>query len=111
MLDFGRLQDEVNEWSLRNFGPKNPATTHRTLLGVMEEVGELAHARLKEEQGIRGTPEEHQAAATDAIGDIVIYLADFCNACGYDFQAIMDNTWDTVKLRNWKKDPVKGVAG
>jgi len=38
-------------------------------MGLVEEVGELAHAHLKNEQGIRGTPEEHVQAKVDAIGE------------------------------------------
>lgn len=74
-LTFAGLQAEVGEWSRRNF-PNN--TPNDPFEGLVEEVGELAHARLKARQGIRGTKEEHEAAEKDAVGDIVIYLADYC---------------------------------
>ena len=38
-----------------------------TFLWFMEEVGELAHAYLKMEQGIRGNADEHTANMKDAV--------------------------------------------
>jgi NTP pyrophosphatase (non-canonical NTP hydrolase) len=87
---------------MRNFGP-HPAW--HPLLGAVEEIGELAHSFLKAEQGIRGTKEEHEAAAKDAVADTIIYLADFCSCVGFDLEAIVDMTWDEVKRRDWKKNP------
>jgi NTP pyrophosphatase (non-canonical NTP hydrolase) len=72
-------------------------------VGVQEEVGELAHAFLKAHQGIR-TSEDHAAAERDAVADIVVYLADFCNAREIDFQATLEETWAKVRQRDWKKD-------
>lgn len=71
-----RIKDEVGEWTNYNFD-----TTSKTdpLLGVVEETGELSHAVLKSNQGIRGTQEEHKEAIRDAIGDIMVYLLDFMN--------------------------------
>jgi len=70
------LQAEHKEWVDRNFPNQKP---YHGLLGVVEEVGELSHAYLKREQGIRGSQEKHTADIDDAIGDIIIYLASFCN--------------------------------
>lgn len=70
----GMLPEKV-EWAAKNF-PDESAL--EVCFGVIEEVGELSHAHLKELQGIRGTPEEHQAKAKDAIGDIFIYLLSYC---------------------------------
>lgn len=101
------LQEQVKVWADRNFGERKP---YQPLLGVSEEVGELCHAHLKAEQGIRGTAEEHRAAAMDAIGDIVIYLADYCNVNGYGLAECIEETWNRVSQRNWKADPKKGDA-
>jgi NTP pyrophosphatase (non-canonical NTP hydrolase) len=106
-LTFGRLQSEVREWSVRNFGDK---ATHQPLLGAMEELGELCHAHLKQEQGIRGTAAEHEAAARDAIGDIVVYLADYVGCRGWDFQAIMEEVWGQVRQRDWRRNSLDGSA-
>jgi NTP pyrophosphatase (non-canonical NTP hydrolase) len=73
-LTFAGLQSQVGDWSRRNFPNNSPADP---FYGIVEEVGELSHAILKARQGIRGTKAEHEAAERDAIGDIVIYLADF----------------------------------
>jgi len=93
---------EQEEWSLRNFPERKP---HQPLLGAMEELGELAHAHLKEEQGIR-TDEDHEGNAMDAIGDIVIYLMDYCNQRGFLFSGIIETTWAHVKQRDWQKNKV-----
>lgn len=104
-LTFRRLQLEVGSWSRHNFGDQ-PA--YRPLLGAVEEVGELAHSHLKMEQGIRGSAEEHIAKAKDAVGDILVYLADYCARREFDMQSIIDEVWGKVKQRDWKKDPTTG---
>lgn len=98
------IQREQEEWSNRNFTDKKP---YQPILGAAEEVGELAHAYLKMEQGIRGTKEEHLAAMKDAIGDCAIFLMDFCNQMGWEYEKIVRDTWDQVKKRNWKEDALQ----
>ena len=77
-------------WVAHNFPTTDGAGVipmEETTEGVIEEIGELAHANLKSKQNIRGTPEEHEAKAKDAIGDITVYLwgitarqpASFCD--------------------------------
>ena len=102
-----KLQEEQREWSEHNFG-KHPAW--QPLLGAVEELGELAHAHLKESQGIR-TSESHTDNAKDAVADIVIYLADYCSTRGFDFEEIVFDTWEKVKRRDWKKDPETAHVG
>jgi NTP pyrophosphatase (non-canonical NTP hydrolase) len=107
-LDFARLQKENNTWALHNFPERKP---HMPLLGALEELGELSHSHLKAEQGIRGTQAEHKAKAADAIGDVIIYLADYCNQNGIDMQEAMDETWKHVSARDWIKYPLTGMPG
>lgn len=113
-MDFQRLQSEVDTWALKNFGLYRGLIRHNNvegfpqLMGVMEEVGELAHAHLKEYQGIRGSTIEHQNKARDAIGDIIIYLADYCSIRGFNLQTIVENTWDLVKRRDWVNNKETG---
>ena len=107
-MDLQVLQVQVADWSRRNFG-EDPDHKHRPLLGVSEEVGELCHAHLKAEQGIR-TNEDHQAAKIDAVGDILIYLADYCTRNGIDLDSAIRNTWREVKHRDWKKNEVDGTS-
>ncbi|MCL5265162.1 MAG: hypothetical protein M1343_08235 [Chloroflexi bacterium] len=123
-LTFRQLQQEQRAWIQYNFPGRHD---FQPLLGVVEELGELAeatddprlleltkklgklaHSHLKRVQGIRGTAEEHHAKAKDAIGDIVVFLSDYCSACGYDFQEIIETTWAEVKQRDWQKDKLRG---
>jgi len=104
-MGFQLLQSQVKEWTAHNF----PFTlSHHPLLGAMEELGELAHAHLKNEQGIR-TDECHLENKCDAIGDIIIYLADYCNREGIDLQEAVAVTWAKVQKRDWIKDPKNGT--
>ena len=105
-MTFQQLQDEQREWAQRNFGTDRPS--YQPLLGAVEELGELAHAHLKSEQGIRGTPEKHAADKRDAVGDVLIYLTDYCNLEGFDLQDLMQETWGEVKQRDWKANPSTG---
>lgn len=106
-MKLSKLQDEQRAWVEHNFPGRKP---YQPLLGAVEELGELAHAHLKMEQGIRGTKAEHLTAAADAVADTVIYLADYCSAMGFDFGKIVEETWEQVKKRDWKKDPKNGVT-
>lgn len=101
-----QLQAEVKEWADYNFPTAEKVDP---VLGVAEETGELCHAILKMKQDIR-TSEDHMEDAIDAIGDLVIYLADVCNKYGFDLESVVYSTWDKVKQRDWQKDPVKGKA-
>lgn len=99
-----KLQEKHRSWVEHNFEDR---PSWMPLIGVMEELGELAHAHLKKAQGIRGN-EDHDLAAKDAVGDIILYLTDYCSACGYDLEALVEETWAKVKQRDWKADPVTG---
>ncbi len=99
-----KLQEEQKDWGLKNFGPQ---PSYRMLLGIVEEVGELAHAHLKSEQGIR-INEDHNAAKEDAIGDIVTYLAGYCNSENIDLESTVKRIWNEVKKRDWTKNKKTG---
>jgi len=101
------LQKEHKIWVDHNFPDQ---ISHHGLLGVVEEVGELSHAHLKREQNIRGTDEKHQLDIEDAIGDIVIYLASYCNTNGIDFDECVRDAWEEVKARDWQANPEDGVV-
>jgi NTP pyrophosphatase (non-canonical NTP hydrolase) len=79
------------------------------LLGLVEEVGELSHAHLKQEQGIRGTVESYRSKKIDAVGDIVIFLANYCTQQGLSFEECVLSAWNEVKQRDWQKDPTNGT--
>jgi len=77
----------------------------------MEELGELSHAHLKMEQGIRGEFATHQLGKQDAVGDIIIYLADYCDQNGLDLQKCVEYAWGQVKNRDWVKNSLDGAGG
>lgn len=98
-----RVQAEQVEWVKHNFGDR---PSWQPLLGVQEEVGELSHAFLKRHQGIRGTHEEHTADIRDAVADIIIFLMDFASSEGIDVREALEETWQKVRQRDWKKEPM-----
>ena len=73
------LQESLYDWQKYNFGDQD---NERVLLGVFEEAGELCHAHLKREQGIRGSVEKHEADMRDAVGDVMIYLLNYMSGLG-----------------------------
>lgn len=102
MTTLAELQHELQPWQEHNFPGRD---AWEPLVGVMEEAGELAHAHLKKHQGIRGTAQELDIAAEDAVGDIIVYLADFCNARGFDLQYCLNAAWRQVRQRDWRPAP------
>lgn len=104
-MDLTVLQTEAREWQKKNFGLDRPA--HWPLIGVVEELGELAHAHLKREQGIR-LNEDHIAKAKDAVGDIVVFLADYCTAMDFDFGQVVSDVWTEVKERDYTNERKTG---
>jgi len=108
-----QVQDEINEWSERNFGKvPNEQIPLRvsSFLGMVEELGELAHAMLKWSQGIRGTPEEHQEAVKDSIADLLVFTLDFCGRNGMDAERLLADVWSKVKQRDWTKNQMNGIS-
>lgn len=69
------LIQQVGMWADTNFGDKRLAE-----YGIAEEVGETFHCLIKRFQGIRGFDNEafFLEKLTDALCDIMIYLADYC---------------------------------
>jgi NTP pyrophosphatase (non-canonical NTP hydrolase) len=106
-MNLKTLETKVSMWSEKNFPGNKP---YHPLLGIGEEVGELMHAHLKMEQGIRGSAEQHHTAKEDAVGDIVIYLADYCWRNGIDFEHAVTKAWDEVSRRDWTKHPESGTS-
>jgi len=95
--DLSILQGQIAAWAIYNFGDP-PAW--ECLLGLQEELGELSHAFLKRQQGIRND-EKHSENIRDAVGDIVIFLLDFCRRENLSFERCLIETWNTVSKRDW----------
>jgi NTP pyrophosphatase (non-canonical NTP hydrolase) len=96
--DIDKIQQQQKLWAEYNF-PENDDIDQ--FLGVVEEVGELAHAILKLRQGIR-LGEDHRAKEKDAIGDILIFLLGYCNDSNLNLLEILENTWGIVVKRDWQ---------
>lgn len=111
MTRLSQIQQEVFSWSVLNFGYQESKRSGAQLgslaplLGVCEEVGELCHAQLKSHQGIRGFDDhdKRREATQDAVGDILIYLMDFCSREGLDIDECLSVAWGEVKSRHWRK--------
>jgi len=73
---FDRLQAEQAEWSLKNFGAHEP---WRPLMGICEELGELAEALYNEDD----------ANTLDSIADTVVFAADLCTCMGWSLSGIV----------------------
>lgn len=80
MSTFETLQEEVGEWSIENFGDQPDVNPY---IGTGEEAGELA-----DRINLNENPNEEEI---DAIGDVLVYLADFCARRGLDMQAAYDD--------------------
>jgi len=102
---FKDLQKHVGEWSKYNFPNNEP---YQPLLGIGEELGELYHSFLKLSQGIRGSNSEHHEWIKDAVGDLLIYTADFCERFGVDLEECVCLAWKDIKDRDWVKYPQTG---
>ena len=79
-MNFSRFQHDLEEWLNHNF----PNTTSdQQLKGVMEEVKELLEA----EQVFLNNPpsKENKQRVDDAVGDIIVYLCNYCNMKRIDF--------------------------
>lgn len=100
-----KIQEEQKAWVKHNFGDR---PSWQPLLGAVEELGELAHAHLKQAQGIR-INEPHFENKKDAIADIIIYLCDYCTAENIDIEKVVLETWNKVKTRDWKNNNKTGI--
>lgn len=101
-----RIQKQRADWALENFG--EPKAYH-LLLGMTEELGELCHAHLKREQGIR-INENHEAAIKDALGDILIYALGYAQSQNLSLEDCLVEAWHHVRMRDWKNNKATGVA-
>ncbi len=73
----------------------------------MEELGELCHSVLKMRQNIR-SDQNLVEAEKDALGDMLIYMIDYCNKRKFFLDEILQETWRQVKERDWITYPNNG---
>jgi hypothetical protein len=105
---FSDIEKEAGDWAERNFPNNDPMDC---LLGLGEEVGELYHAHLKGRQGVRYPQEEIPIMKKDAVGDIVLYLFDYCRREGFTVWECLQIAWETVRKRDWLVNPLDAARG
>ena len=109
MIDLTKLQKEMHAWSTKNVDQgSNMPPVLGTILGAVEELGELVHAHLKGEHGIRYTECEVRALKKDALGDVVLCLANYCEHEDINLEHAILDAWKVVSQRDWKKYPLTG---
>lgn len=91
------IQDQVAQWEEKNCPDM---TAEDKLIGIMEELGELAHANFKGRLLGRDTREQE----VDAVGDIVIFLMGYCNKREINLCHTVGMVWGKVQRR----DNIKG---
>ena len=103
-LNLVELQELVTEWRKHNFPAAN---TDSQLKGVVEELGELVHADLKESQNIRKM--DYTKLEMDGAGDMIIFLLNYCDMKGFTLEAAIKLAWEEASKRDWIKYPKNGV--
>lgn len=115
MLTIEQLREEMIPWTDANFGTRE---AWQPELGMIEELGELAHAYLKMRQGIRGTEAEHLEAIKDAIGDFIIYWSDWVRSAKMEyhvhihsctFHDIQDTVFDIPREFRRHREPIEVI--
>lgn len=102
MLNLDDLQKQVATWAKQNFPDDNRETV---VLGLAEEVGEMARAALKRYQGIRGTAQEWEAELRKEIGDVFIKLVHVAAIWDIDLEDAVLDRWYDVRKRDFVTDP------
>lgn len=68
-------------------------------VGMIEELGETAHEINRNDR----------VKLVDGLGDLQVYLANFCSFNGYSAHDAFVETWREVRKRDWKKNPTTGA--
>jgi NTP pyrophosphatase (non-canonical NTP hydrolase) len=103
--DFKKFYTEVGEWCEKNFGPIVPTDScvkyaHQPLLGIIEELGELEEAiRYYDKIAVMhnlntvATDGRLLDSVVDAIGDVMIYKADYCRVLGINIEHVTERIY------------------
>jgi NTP pyrophosphatase (non-canonical NTP hydrolase) len=70
---------------------------------IYELASEVGMVGLINESGVKATEQ-----LAERLGDILSLLDIFCQRHGWNFDEIVEKTWEHVKTRDWKKDPESG---
>lgn len=103
-LTLEEIFSELAKWEPANFGPwEDVALQHRPGIGMIEELGEMAHAHLKHEEQIRMN-ESHMENLQDAIGDFSIFMLSFAGRNQLDIEEI-DRARQEHTLSRYDNEP------
>lgn len=97
MISLHVFQLEVWEWSRKNFGDQ---LAHRPLLGIVEECSEIIDAT---ERGSR-------CDVADAVGDTMVYIADYCARRGFELTEIVHSFDAIASSREGIDDAFEGYV-
>ena len=100
--DIGHWQRDVVVWAAHNF-PHD--TTELTVLGLVEEAGEVARAVLKRRQNIRGTYPEWTDEIKKECADVFIKLCHVAGVEGFSLANAIVNRWAEVSQRDFIANP------
>ncbi len=109
-MKFSLRQKELSEWQKHNFGTHEDDDL-KCMVGMTEELGELAHLILKKKQGIREgmyNSEHLTNLISDAFGDVIIYGIQEMTINGIDAEIAITTTIEKVLKRDWTIDKLKG---
>ena len=104
-ITLSQLQAEHESWVKKNFPDEE---LEDSILGMVEEMGELAHHYLKRKQDIRGDQAHHYSEMLDALADLIIFGAGAATQLGVDYGDLVTATWEQVKKRDWTKNRQTG---
>lgn len=109
MIDLIKYQQLLEDWQLKNF-PDQSDNKFAMIVGMVEELGELAHAVLKNAQGIRDMDNEQAVkdAIADAYGDMNVYGMQLLTMCDIDVEDALTETIEHVLQRDWTKNKKDG---
>ena len=104
------FQTDVALWAQRNFGDNSGLGAIGPMMGIVEEVGELYHTRLKAIQRIRegANKEALDEDEVDALGDILVYMMDYAGRRKLSLAKCFLDAWLKVKDRDWVTWPSTG---
>jgi hypothetical protein len=100
-----KLQLQLHTWRMRNFPT---ATARRSVVGRSRGDWRTRSRSSEGSAGIRGTWDEHEEEAKDAVADTIIYLMGYCSVRGWDLSSILEETATEVMKRDWIKYPTNG---
>ena len=79
---------DIRDWAY-NRGLYNKGDAKTQFIKLMEEVGELSEAMLKQDD----------VETKDAIGDMVVVLTNLSHMLGYDIETCIEEAWQQIKDR------------